>query len=252
MRVLDIDLDFFLNDVPYDRAATAGRLDSNEYTPWTPDAVDSFLAKNCGMNSHAPLPGKFVAHHHEAFHVWRELIESGHLSVPFELVHVDSHADLGVGDAGYIYLMGDLLHREVSERTRPEIAIDKMNFGNFLAFAIGCRWIKKLTYVPNPHGRPDLFECYFKNGDSRSGIIQLKAVAPPFFEGFPNLKPIIDMEPTEPDVQFQSVSLDDFTDDGAFDFVTLCQSPAYTPRESDDLIPVIRKYMLELRPSPNC
>lgn len=245
MRVLDLDLDFFLDKVACDRSEKDGRLDSQYYTIWSPDDVDSFLTDKCSLDANVPLPGKLLIYHHEIFQVWRELIESGYLKAPFEVVHVDSHADLGSGDNGYIYLMGDILHREVSQRYRPEIACNKMNAGNFLAFAIGCRWIHKLIYVPNPNGRADLFEYYFRNGDSRSGIIQLKAVDPKFFNNITTLEPIIDMKPTEPEIQFQSVALNNFSDDGTFDFLTLCQSPEFTTLESDDLIPVIKKYMRE-------
>lgn len=246
MRVLDLDLDFFLNDVPYYRSARDGRLDNNTIRAWPADSVDSFLRDRCCLDVDFPICGRFVTDHHEVFHVWRELIETESLTVPFEVVHIDSHADLGVGDTGYVYLMTDILHRQICERHHPEIGSNRMDCGNYLAFALACRWINKVTYVPNPNGRSDLFEYYFQNGNSQTGVIQFKAVSTHCSKNPLWLEDTIAMESTEPDISFQIVAMNDFVDNGTFDFFSICKSPSFTPPESDNLIPVIRRYLREV------
>ena len=94
-RILDLDLDFFQHNVEYLKNLDGERLDSAHYPPWQHDEAVSFLERQCGLSRDDPLPGASVEHHGEVFFVWRELIASGVLSTPFEIVHVDAHADLG-------------------------------------------------------------------------------------------------------------------------------------------------------------
>lgn len=49
-RVLDVDLDFFVHGVASYRDLEAGRLDGDEYPPWTTDAAMSFLSERCGLD----------------------------------------------------------------------------------------------------------------------------------------------------------------------------------------------------------
>jgi hypothetical protein len=229
MRVLDLDLDIFLNEVAYHRSAKDGRLDSTRYSAWSREAVESFLKEQCRLDPGRPIRGRVVTDHSEEFPFWRGLVESGDLAVPFEVVHVDAHSDLGCGDSGYVYLMTDILNRDVDERRHPDIGRTKMNSGNFLAFALACRRIDILTFVPHPDAHADLFEWYFQHGDSRSGIIQLKAVPPELPQGDPFwLMATPNMEPTEPDIPFRLVALQNFTAEGSFDFV-----PFWGPHSGD-------------------
>jgi len=93
-----------------------------------------------------------VEHHGEVFRRWRSAIRHGFLPVPFHVTHVDAHADLGLGDAGYVSLVTELLHREVEERAGDEEDPAGLGGGNLLAFAIACRWISELDYVHNDEG----------------------------------------------------------------------------------------------------
>jgi hypothetical protein len=140
-RVLDIDLDFFLNDVHYFSQNNC-RLSSEDYKPWSADKVVAFLENNCGINRQNKIRGKIVTHHQEAFFYWRQLVINRDIKVPFDVVHIDAHADLGLGDAGWVYLMGELLHKKLNERIYPKEGSKGLNAGNYLAFAIACRWVK--------------------------------------------------------------------------------------------------------------
>jgi hypothetical protein len=241
MRILDIDLDFFLDSVAYHRSPGGERL-GDDYRPWDEEAVRTFLELRCGLRRSQPVPGRLVTHHHEAFLFWREFVEEARLVVPFEVVHVDAHADLGTGDAGYVYLMTDVLRRPVSERSRLEIGPWHLNDGNYLAFAAACRWIARVVYVAHPASHDDLLYLHFKNFDQRSGVLQLKGCDKP------GLDAIFREEFTypfalEPEIPFIRSLPEDFRETEGFDVAVLCQSPGFTPPRSDVLIPVIMEYI---------
>jgi arginase family enzyme len=104
MRFLDIDLDAFLNSVAYYRN-DEGRLDAEAYQPWAEARLRDFLERQCGLSTVNPIPGWFVEEHDGAFDVMRALVGHGNRSL--EVVHVDAHADLGLGDPSWVDLMRD-------------------------------------------------------------------------------------------------------------------------------------------------
>jgi hypothetical protein len=54
------------------------------------------------------IPGRFVVHHDEAFDFWRELVAKHHTQI--DLVHIDAHADLGLGDdSSWVHIVSELL-----------------------------------------------------------------------------------------------------------------------------------------------
>ena len=70
MRVLDIDLDFFLDVITH--AADPGerrpsgpddRPHSEGDIPWTEKEVIRFLEKHCGLSDQEPINGRLVTHH---------------------------------------------------------------------------------------------------------------------------------------------------------------------------------------------
>lgn len=182
--------------------------------------------------------------HDEVFYDWRNKIESGQLFPPFEVVHVDAHADLGMGDGSYQYLMTEHLGKPALKRSYPPSDEGSgIGEGNYLAFAIACRWISKLTYVHHPECPDDLMTCHMKNYDDNSESIQLK------YYGHVDIDILLsgDTSPLalEPEVPFEKISCELFQNIGPLDWIYLAQSPAYTPVSADSLIPVIREYMLE-------
>ena len=100
MKVLDLDMDFFSEipavDIPED---CEERLDEEVYGKgvFSEERVRTFLEKNLGLSKKNKIPGRIVRGHNEALHFWQELIACGKLQAPFEVVHVDSHGDLGCG-----------------------------------------------------------------------------------------------------------------------------------------------------------
>jgi hypothetical protein len=242
MQVLDIDLDFFLNEVPY--CPMEERLGA-DYAPWAEADVRRFLEGQCGLSRERRVRGRYVTHHHEAFLFWRELVEAGLLSVPFEVVHVDSHSDLGMGDDGYVYLMTELLHRDVRQRVEVAVGSGRMSEGNYLAFAAACRWLRRVVYVANPKARDDLMWLHFKAFDPGTGILQLKPCSSQelksYFGNGPRKKPRHPV--SEPEVPFIRVSGEAFSANDPVDYAVLSHSPQYTPPSSDALVPIIMEYV---------
>lgn len=200
-----------------------------------------FLEQQCGLNTSRKIPGRIVRHHDEAFLFWRELILKGLLKVPFEVVHIDAHADLGLGDASWVYIMGEILHMPIDERMYPTRASHKLCPGSYLAFAVACRWLESLTFVLHPEWKHDLAWLHFKNYDDTSGYIQLKKYDPNDIDVMKmrERKPL----ELEPEVPFCTVWMDDFKETLSYDYFVLSISPGYTPSSANSLLKVFRDYI---------
>lgn len=120
-RVLDIDLDFFLNKLTTGQVGSTERKPDTCCRPWHPDEVRQFLEAHCGLSRDRRVPAGIGVHHHQAFHFLHHMIKDGGLGIPFDIVHVDAHADLGVMAGAGNLLEKDVLHRPVDRRAElPE------------------------------------------------------------------------------------------------------------------------------------
>lgn len=241
MRVIDLDLDFFLDDIAYLVSDYGERLVESDYQPWEEGKIRTFLEENCGLTASRKIPGRIVLHHDEAFIFWRELVEKGLLEVPFEVVHIDAHADLGLGDASWEYIMGDLLHKTLRERMYPERGSHKLCPGSYLAFAVACRWVESLTFVTHPRWSHDLAWLHFKDYDDSSGYLQLKRYDPKVID----VMKIRELTPQglEPEVPFHIIKMEEFKDNKPYDYLILSISPGYTPMSADMLLDVFKEYI---------
>jgi hypothetical protein len=246
MQILDIDLDFFLSKIVYGLIEKLQKRPSQrEFKPWTEDEVRRFLEEKCGLSTGCPLPGKLVVEHDEVFADWRERILKKKLVAPFSVVHVDAHADLGMGDGAYMYIANDLLGRPIDQRPYPKAnGLQKLCSGNYLLYAIACRWIDRLTYVYHPKTLDDIPWHIMKQHDISSGAIQLK-----YYGAEASLDTVLSRSSlplqVEQEVAFEKVSGQAFQAKDPFDMVYLAQSPKYCPRSSDKLIRAIREYIDE-------
>lgn len=245
MRILNIDLDFFLSDIrysPQDRS----RPPAKDFKPWPPEAVQDFMERNCGLDPTAPLPlpGILVQTHDEVFDIWKEQIRTGQLKTPFDVVHIDAHADLGLGDASYTYILGDLLHAPPSDRQDPKRGGSTgLHEGNYLAFAVACRWLRTITYVHHPARRNDLPRFLFRDHDPATKLMELACYRPEDARMLALLKtpPVpLSMEPVVP---IDLVSKNDFRERDGFALGYVSVSPLYTPEEAEVLVPVIEGYV---------
>lgn len=246
MKILDIDLDFFLSDIEY--FSDGSRPSSDDFIPWKEAQVRRFLEINCGLKQNKPVKGCLFVEHHEVFNFWRKLVLEGQLEVPFEVVHVDAHADLGLGDASWGYITGELLHKPVEERFFPKVGgWDGLGEGNYLAFSLACQWINRLKYIHHPDYENDIVPYYWKGFKSDSGYLQLPQIKKDELDVLLHLEnhQLEKYQPLslEPAVPFEVISGRDYKEDSTYSYVFLTQSPAYTPPSADKLIPVIMNYI---------
>lgn len=195
---------------------------------------------------------------------WQELVENNELEVPFEVVHIDSHADLGLGYSSWTYILDYLLQYAVEERwmhTKYVNCFGKMSdvgIGDYLLFAIAFRWINKLTYCANPKGdKNDYVWDILKDFEEKyiwdkpvENTIQL-ACNPdmdfPSYDASEEMKrEYLKNSVKEPEVPFLIIpTIEDVRYDGDFDMVVIAQSPNYTPASADFIIDILREYIEE-------
>lgn len=258
MKVLDLDMDYFLNDVPmFIPSSCKDRVSNDEYKPWSKSDVISFIENNLGLSKNKKIKGKILIHHHEALYFWRDLINFSKLKVPFEVIHIDSHADLGLGFPSWVFIFERLLGLEVENRSNIENykSIFKKyslpDIGDYLLFALAFRWISKLTYVGNENDDAnDYLLDILKGGAEPSDAIQL-----PYNNQYSALDLNYDEKRAryfnsailEPEVPFKIINkVKDVRYNGDFDFITFCISPNYTPETSDFIIDIIKEYIEEI------
>jgi hypothetical protein len=258
--ILDLDLDVFSYPIVHWPRGDARPADSDHEIAADAD-VRFFLEQQCSLSPSKKLLGQEFTNHDEAFFVWRRWIHEGRLKPPFDIVHVDAHADMGLGDSGYMYLLSELLSLPPDKRDDPRRANDAMNAGNYLMFAVANRWVNSLTYVfpwrqpwscnwksgfgetiEPGHGAPgDLMVMHFRHGDWKTKQIELKHCTREALSAYlrrRNLQPVIT---TEPPVPFDFTPVCNFRST-SFTHLVVAQSPKYAPPAADALLPILRDY----------
>lgn len=233
MRVLDIDLDFFLADCcPLADKGRRPALKGRE--PWEADKVISFLEGQCGLDTHCPVPGKVFETHDMALDYWEGLIKEGRLSIPFEVTHVDAHSDLGIGRPGPSFVLNNVLAMQPEKRPDLKRYRDmvKLDEGNYLLFALAFRWISSLENIRAPLSRPDIPPVILACG--RDDLICMSSLPSKLMEVRNGPEPAIPFSVYQDYTVFRAA--------GRYDFVSLAMSPRYTPEAADPLANVISRY----------
>jgi hypothetical protein len=258
MNVLDIDLDFFLNERATGRADDIdSRPDDHGLVPWDSGEVIRFLEGPLHVTGR--VPGSVVSSHHEVFFRWRTLIAQHRLTVPFYVCHVDAHADLGMGLPSWVYLHSEFLELPLAARDRPLEGERGLNFGSYLAFAVGNRWISAIDFVVPTFWRDDipqelLSDAYLaKSGEFNkpNKKLQIELMHAPQEKiesaliGGPRFtqyrRPV-----GEPAIAFNIIGQDAAAPryrTQTWDFIFLSHSPGYVPTSADALLPVISAYI---------
>ncbi len=260
MRVLDLDLDFFLHGRATRIAMddVADRLPEGIAPPWHPAHVHAFLQVQCGLALSRPVPGAVVTSHDGVFRLCRDLLRNGSLRAPFQLIHVDAHSDLGISTSCWRYIMGELLHHGPEGRSRPkEQGEGALSFASWLAFALAAGWVEAVQFVLHPEWRGDLPLTWVRTEDGAEAPhpapheeadyrVEMAALSQAQVECVSDTRCWIRRMPGVDlvvDVPFGLVPMDRFADSGGFDLVVLSHSPGYTPASADALIPVIKRYI---------
>lgn len=266
MKVLDLDMDYFMESVAQTPFSVSERLSEEDYrdTVWDENRVRMFFEKNMGLSKKRKIPGRVVVGHNESLFFWEELMAEGKLKDPFEVVHVDSHADLGLGCASADFLQGALLTLPVEVRRKVRDyefngKIEGINIGDYLLWGIAYRMISKITYCANPNGEKDDY-CWdtlkdFHENDvwdkPVSNYIQLKfnnGMEIPKYNDSEEYKiKYLEGAIKDPEVELKIIpTVEDVDFCGDFDFVVMAQSPNYTPASADFILDIFKEYIIEI------
>ncbi len=234
MRVLDLDMDFFLTG-PCPLAPLGERPEESCAQPWSDDEVVWFLEEQCGLSREKPVPGAVFDTHDKALDFWQARLQEGALAAPFEVVHVDTHSDLAFGPPGTGYVMNVVLSRATKLRADIEgyRRVVELDEANYLLFALAFRWIDRLTYVRNPKSHQDI-PRQLLDGE---GNIHLRSFVSQMMEGMNGREPVIPFDVFDDYRQFNKTG---------YDFVTMAQSPRYAPKSADRIMEIVRRYITEI------
>lgn len=241
LYVLDVDLDAFLSDTVH---WTSGRrrVSKKHYVPWSRDQLRDFLEGQCGLSRDTSLPSRFAIDHDAALAYFEALHDqSGRL---LELAHLDGHADLGLGDPSWVHLVTEWLAKAPAQRCQPPKGKGYCNPGSFLAYAAAERLLAGVTYAFPEGGGDDFHTIFFKDNNPAIGFLELK--------GFNLSSGARDYETltidraisVEPEIAYRAMSINEFRAARSFDRGFVCQSPAFTPKASDELLYVLAEYMV--------
>ena len=231
MRVLDLDMDFFLSG-PCPLAPLGQRPDESCASVWSDEEIVRFLEEQCGLSSEQPVPGAIFDTHDKALDYWQARLDEGKLQAPFEVVHVDTHSDLAFGPPGTGYVLNVVLSRLPQQRAdialyRKGVELDE---ANYLLFALAFRWISRLSYVRNPKSHQDI-PAQLLDGE---GNIHLRSFISQMMEGKNGREPVIPFDVYDDYRQFRQTG---------YDFVTMAQSPRYAPRSADRIMEIVGRYV---------
>ena len=232
MRVLDLDMDFFLSG-PCPLAALGERPDESCAEVWSEEAVVRFLEEQCGLSADHPVPGAIFDTHDKALDFWAARLEDGSLTVPFEVVHVDTHSDLAFGPPGTNFVLNVVLSRLPDQRAdkeayRKAVELDE---ANYLLFALAFRWVDRLSYVRNPKSHQDIPRQLL----TAQGDIHLRSFISQMMEGRNGKEPVIPFDVYDDYTEFRQ---------HGYDFVTMAQSPRYAPASADKIMDILKRYIV--------
>lgn len=247
MTVLDLDLDFFVSPTLYEVPEDAPRPPDHAHQVW-PAAEAEHLLQRLGLT--APVPGALCERHVEALWAWNRAVYEGRLEVPFDVVHVDAHEDLGYGDPLWTRLQEEVLVRPVWERRFEEVAA-LAHSGNYLLCAVALGWVRELTLVLpgplpiTPEGRLRelcAHPLHFAYGEETSGLLQLKSVP-----GLPAAEQAercreLRWAVMDAPVPVTVLSAEE-VEPAVYDFLTLARSPAFSPPKAEGLLPTLTRFL---------
>ena len=266
MKVLDLDMDYFMTEIAYTPFSCTNRLNEEDYgdSVWTADQVRQFLENNLGLSKEHKIPGRIVSGHNESLFFWEELIAKEKLHDPFDVIHVDSHADLGLGTASWSFLQSRFLELPIATRRKIRDyefngKIEGISIGDYLLWAVAYRMVSSITYCANPNGDKndyvldtlkDFHEEYIWDTPVKN-YIQLKFnrnIEMPDF-GSPEAMKIRYLKGAikDPEVELLIIpTVEGVKFNGDFDYAVMAQSPNYTPQSADFIMDIFREYIEEI------
>lgn len=266
LKVLDVDMDYFMTRIANTPFSFVERLEEENFgsSVWSAERVREFLENNLGLSKDHKIPGRIVCGHNESLLFWEELMESGDLTEPFDIIHVDSHADLGLGTFSGDFLQSVFLTLPIETRRKireyeNDGEVEEINIGDYLLWAIAYRMVSSITYCANPDGdKNDYLWDTLKDFQEEliwdkpvRNYIQLKfneeMQMPKYSDSDDYKKRYINGAIKDPEVELLIIpTIEDVKFSGDFDYAVLTQSPNYTPASADFIMDIFREYIEEI------
>ena len=79
MKLLDLDMDYFMDRIATDIAESVEeRLSEEDYGDyvWDEKRVRAFVENNLGLSKYKKIKGRIVVGHNEALFFWQELVDA--------------------------------------------------------------------------------------------------------------------------------------------------------------------------------
>jgi len=242
--ILSIDVDYFVHPKVTMPAPGTRPEDATHHVRELAD-VDRFLRDRCLLASERPTPGVAARDHDAAFGAMQQWMAGGGLRAPFRLVHVDAHADLGLGDPAYAEIVEDLLLRRPEDRAT---SLRHFGLGNWLAYAIANRWVSEVIFLrePDPGLDCELLACFFCTSPDWS-VLQMRPMKEEHYLkiNHHNRHKYAGLPTAEPAVKWNQTGEGGFVLDRPPDLVFACLSPEYSPPKADPIFDIVRRFIRE-------
>lgn len=239
LSILDIDLDAFQSRTIHNKSDKR-RLNSKLYAPWEESQLRVFLEAKCGLSRKQKIPGRYRTEHDSALEFFENLYDTnGKL---LRLIHLDGHADLGLGDRSWTHIIGEWLAKDPLDRRRPPVGAGYCNPGSYVAYAAAARILDSVIYAYPPGGGNDLHRVYFLNNDSTSGFLQLKHFKFLDISCYDELT-ADKADHVEPIISYSALPITEFEEQEAHHAAFVCQSPGFTSKKADRLLYILADYI---------
>jgi hypothetical protein len=238
-KIIDLDLDFFQNDVVRDFCSIQNG--KNGLKHWCEEDVRDYLENHIGLSTR--VRGRIFKTHDKAFYFWRELVKQNRLKIPFEVDHLDAHSDMGFGNNVWLQMINSYMHLPIKKRS--SIPLKQMNEGNYIIFAFAMGWISKFHYIHHEKYEADLLACWFKDFDISTNKIQMVAcdnlVTEDFFDLRNKIHKIVRKDET---IDFQLSKPSDYKNINKISYLSVSVSPNYIcPDTQRNILPIIEEYI---------
>lgn len=237
MRVLDIDMDFFQSEVHCWGDDSLIHLVDDSFSVWEEERFIDFIENRCGLSKDKPFRGRIFNSHADTYWFCKQLIDSGDLCCPFNITHIDAHSDLAFSRSFQNYNFFKSFASENRQRfndgTLFEVPENRafIDSGSYLLAMALNHWLNKIEYVYHPELKElDVFDYIVKC------TVPYKRFKFRFF----------DEQIAIPNVSLETIYPTDYRNSEPFDFVCVAISPAYTVKEIEKLVEIIKHYIVEI------
>lgn len=238
-RILNLDLDFFVNPILYHRSDDARPEDEGLEVEREED-VRQFLENQCLLRVGGNTPGIVVTEHGEVMDHWRVWMERGDLRCPFSVTHVDAHHDLGSGFGDAIAIV-EVCNRVITlpVEERQARAWEHLNSGSYLSYALAYRWLETVTFVMHPENDNVIPDPILTSDRTAIQLSPIELREP--MDGFRSAS---QLEATdEPRIEYEVIARRKYVSPHTFDAVFVSRSPGFVPLHGDHLVEIVQKYM---------